>query len=1016
MIKHKFLPAVALLMGLSMQAAPVSVNQARQQARQFMAERGISLTTKTVTKAPRQGQTTTEESSYYIFNADAERGFVVISGDDRTPSVLGYTDKGHFDMENMPEGLKWLLQNYEEQITAINKPVSRRAEKDEAGAKPMPQPAKHNIAPLMTTTWNQGGPYNDLCPRYIKGDGTEGDHSATGCVATAIAQVINYYRHPDALLRAIPSYTLNYDLDNGGKKTITVQGIRKGTTIDWDNMLDNYNGSETEEQKTAIAQLMYYVGVGCKMGYGPSSGAGYPEGVKALINNFGFDDGAHIENRGNHTIESWANLLYNELATGHPIAFAASNSGGAHAFVLDGYDTEGLYHVNWGWGGLDDGYFRIDVMAPDNNSGIGASATPDGYNMGQDAIIGLRLPDDIDAPQEQPKLTVNDWEIRSGNKFFANYVNWSGVSTQWDMAIGYVNKDGDIVPIGNKQSNQLGTNYYVGLEFTISGLEPGTYHIVPISKRSAVQDWQTHVNPDIRYLQAEVAENGDMTLSLHPVEDVTVTGITFPGNHKVNENQPIFATFKNNADEYYREIHVLVSQTEDKGESIGRTAVTMTEGGETVASFIFKPEKTGTWNVWLSTDNRGNNIVGQATVNITTEGVKKERNLRYVSHSITNKSNNVIYGNRMQGKVSIINQAQEAYDDNIRLWLFKLASNGYFYGANSVYIPVHIEPSETKQVSFDFDNLDLGATYNMSIIYGDSEGGDINDGGLKSMGNTQAGVMYWTAANTLSGTAPKSSFTVPTTAVAVDMSSVGNVMKTVRPNSNPNTLYFASENIKGLESSNLIINNEADKICLIDGYNFLSPRRFKAKEVEYKRLPASSKWDALTLPFEVSSIPSRVIAKTFTKEENGKAYFESVDKIEAGVPHVIYTTKTDSITFSATDATILSTTTNMMSLTNNYQFIGTTAKNKQKAGIMIINEEGTAFVPTTDATQVNAFRAWLVAPEDIKSVEIGMEEVLGITSFTQQLQLNIIFDLQGRRVVGKNKGIYIQNGKKYIVK
>ena len=83
---------------------------------------------------------------------------------------------------------------------------------------------------------------------------------------------------------------------------------------------------------------------------------------------------------------------------------------------------------------------------------------------------------------------------------------------------------------------------------------------------------------------------------------------------------------------------------------------------------------------------------------------------------------------------------------------------------------------------------------------------------------------------------------------------------------------------------------------------------------------------------------------------------------------------------------------------------------------MIINEEGTAFVPTTDATQVNAFRAWLVAPEDIKSVEIGMEEVLGITSFTQQLQLNIIFDLQGRRVVGKNKGIYIQNGKKYIVK
>ena len=92
---------------------------------------------------------------------------------------------------------------------------------------------------------------------------------------------------------------------------------------------------------------MYWVGVGCKMSYGGSSAAGFPEGVKALINYFGYDDGTHIESRGNFTASAWEDLLYNELLTGHPIAFAGTNTGGAHAFVLDGYDIDGLFHVNW---------------------------------------------------------------------------------------------------------------------------------------------------------------------------------------------------------------------------------------------------------------------------------------------------------------------------------------------------------------------------------------------------------------------------------------------------------------------------------------------------------------------------------------------------------------------------------------------------------------------------------------------------------------------------------------------
>ena len=125
--------------------------------------------------------------------------------------------------------------------------------------------------------------------------------------------------------RMIPGYSQVYKTLDGDKR-IQLRNIPAGSVIDWGHILDEYHGGETDEQKQAIAQLMYWVGVGCKMSYGGSSAAGFPEGVKALINYFGYDDGTHIESRGNFTASAWEDLLYNELLTGHPIAFAGTNT------------------------------------------------------------------------------------------------------------------------------------------------------------------------------------------------------------------------------------------------------------------------------------------------------------------------------------------------------------------------------------------------------------------------------------------------------------------------------------------------------------------------------------------------------------------------------------------------------------------------------------------------------------------------------------------------------------------
>jgi len=1026
----KKLPFILLFAGfLCMHAvsAPVTPQQARMRAAEFMSARGFSISDKSPLKARRVRSVETSKddnssignadlSSYYVFHESTGQGYVIISGDDRTESVLGYSTHGRFDEDHLPEGLQWLLQMYAGQIEKLSQ--------DNHGELSSPQrvkPVRRPIAPLLATLWNQDNPYNLLCPRYYKEDGTQGDRSATGCVATAIAQVMAYYRYPAQTIRLIPGYSQNYETEQGEKR-VQLRNIPSGSVIDWANMLDEYHGGETEAQQQAVAQLMYWVGIGCKMGYGLSSAAGFPEGVNALINYFGYDDGTHIESRGNYSAEGWHNLLYNEIADGHPVAFAGTNSGGAHAFVLDGYDIDGLFHVNWGWGGMDNGYFRLDVLAPDDNSGIGASATPDAYNMGQDAIIGMRLPDDVTAPATAYRLTVNDWEIRNGNTFFANYVNWSGVTADWNMGIGYVGDNGEMVIVGSYQTQQLSPNTYVGREFVVRGLSAGTYHLVPVSKRASDRVWQTHVNPDITYILAEVDADGNVKLSKHPIENITMTQMSFPGNHKLGERQLVEATFSNQGDEYLREIHLLASRTDSKGKAICRTNVGIAVGGETTARFSFTPDATGTWNVWLATDSEGRNVIGQGSVVITEEGVAATHSLRYVSHSMNNRSNNVVYGNKMQGKVTILNQHSEAFDGKVRLWLFKLADNGYYYGASSIYVPMHIDPNKTAQASFFFDQLELGATYAMSILY--EGGGDITDGGLRELGRTQAGILYWQQNATMSGMAPASVIRTPSAAVAIDMSSMSSAIGSVVPNENPNTLYILSEGStcpEGLENANVIIGKHSEHITLSDSYGYFSPLSFSAASATYTRTPTADRWETIALPFGVSELPEKIEIQEFTQvDDDGNVVFAPAQQMQGNVPYLMRSVQGSELEFKAKDTRFLpSVNFPMVVGTDEHRFCGTTIR-KRMSNIFVLNEEATAFLPTTSQAQVDPFRAYFTAPSSVGSIPTP-QSATGIGHHLQSdespLQQTIIYDLQGRRVTWPPiPGIYIRNGKKIIIK
>ena len=1027
------------LLSLAAMAAPLSAQQARQRVAAQFSARGVSLASQPVLTAPQyfkgkrsvghRQSSIVNDAAFYVFPTNQGQGYVILSGDDRTEPILAYSDHDAFPVEgsaeSLPDGLQWLLQSYAAQIRLLDALPSGSSSQSSAAARSARrnQQARRPVPPLLQTLWNQGHPYNLLCPRYYREDGTQGDLSATGCVATAIAQVMAYYRYPEKTLRMIPGYALTYPTSQGEKR-VQLRNIPAGSVIQWENMADNYVGAETEAQQQAVAELMYWVGVGCKMGYGPSSGAGFPEGVKALINYFGYDDATRIESRGNYTAAAWDNLLYGEIASGHPIAFAGTNTGGAHAFVLDGYDLDGLYHVNWGWGGMCNGYFRIDVLAPDDNSGIGASITPDAYNMGQDAIIGMQRPDDVPAPEVLPQLTVNDWEIRQGNVFFANYVNWSGVSADWNMGIARVDEAGNLVVLGSYRTQWLGTDTYVGCEFPVKGLQEGVHRLVPVSKRASDGQWQSKCNPELTYILAVVDAAGNVNLSFKPTESIRMTAMNFPGNLRRGDRQPVVATFHNDGDEYLREIHLLASRTSSKGEAICRTNVGILADGDATAAFSFTPDASGTWNVWLATDRDGRNVVGQGTVVISDQGIAPTHNLRYVSNSIGNRSAGVVYGNMMQGKVTILNQAAEPFDGKLRLWLHKKGDGDYYYGATSIYVPMHIDPSKTAQASFFFDHLELGATYALSILY--EEGGDIVDGGLRQMGRTQAGIVCWQQNMTLSGLPPTHTVNTPSAAVAVDMSSLPGYVTTVVPNANPNTIYIfaAGETCpEGLDGHNTVIGGRASSITLTDGYGFFSPLAFTADEATYSRPSQPDRWQTIALPFAVSSLPDGVALQEFAEVgDDGQVVFAPVQQMEGHVPYLLLASAADDLVFGASGVRFLSAAdVPMMVGTDDYRFCGTTVS-RRLDGIFALNAEGTAFEPADTPVQVDAFRAYFTAPAALTAIPTPSQptgiEVVGQS--TPPADHSAIYDLSGRRIASGQhsiaKGIYIQNHKKMLIR
>ena len=996
-------------------AEPVGKQTALYTAQSYMLAKGkVVNTARKPFKAARKdaASVTGEEETpyYYVFNAEGNGGYVIVSGDDRTEPVLGYVEQGTFDPENIPENMRSWLQLYADQIKYIidndlqpNSPLLKKRNKVSG--------TRHSIPELLTTRWNQGRPYNLTCPDYyLEDDEKEAtalplrSGPATGCTATAMAQVMRFYRFPEKTKAIIPGYTITYtSKKNGSRKTTTQKSIPRNTPIDWDNMQDTYNWEDNHvanAQDSAVANLMHYCGQAVNMHYGPSSGANFS--AEAYIKYFGYDNSCYVGERYDYSIDDWFDMLYNEIEQGYPVLFSGYSSGGGHAFVLDGFDGDNLFHLNWGWGGGSNGWFLVGILNPGDNSGIGASSSSDGYSMGQRALFNLRLPDNNNA---DTYLFIKDVSV-TGTSIKATFENRTGASGSFHAAIVRENEEGGLSVVGTQQTlSSLAANSSQTKTFAIKGKLPeGTYKLSPASKATKNTVWRPKYNMDNHYIEAVVDSTGAVTLT--PVDinngnSISIDTIVFPGLRIVGQEQEVKVTYRNNGNEYFKEVHFFASQTQEMIYTENRSMVAVRKGETVEVSYFFTPEETGTYNLWFCTGRDGSGLVGTGTMEIVEESQAVRPNLAVSSYSISNLADGSAYGKRLIGKASIRNNGRVEFMGAIRLQVWRQPNgSGSAWGGSSHTYSVELAPGKIASIDFEFDDLNEGDKYYISASYV-NQGGELGNGGVWDLGGwmMRSGTLSWKNDGTPTGKAYSANMSTLATVCGVFADCSKNIVR-MTPNKNPNTIYAFSESMDvptTLNASNAVSGKHASSIYLVSDYPFYTPVSFSADSASFTysfpETENGTQWHAFTMPFVidsifVDSIPVSLndslkhfwIYEFIAQGDNGEVIFAPATVLRGYTPYIIAADSTmagRSIVFSSLNVPFYKTGSDKMVITSqDFKFHGNTYAPKLK-NCYILNEEGTAFeyVTTTKALPAMASYFTTTLPEETLPLSIVLPEI-----------------------------------------
>ena len=706
-------------------AEQVSENEALGIAAQFMKHRGLgSISATQPTRMMRHNATTPQACAYYVFNAQKDKGFVIVSGDDRTEPVLGYSDKGNFDPANVPENMQAWLDQYVEEIAMLDAGVIIQ-DKPQANAHPKYMNA---VSPLLNSQWDQGAPFNFQCPQ------SDGNYCVTGCVATAMAQIMYYHHWPSSTSQTIPGYTQSSDVN------YTMHGTTYpslgAATFNWNAMKDYYSISETSTTATAnaaVARLMRYCGQAAKMDYGVNESAAVATS-EVYVDYFRFSSKARKLYRFDYSYNTWESFVQTELAAGRPIVYVGRKHSGGHCFVCDGYDGNGYYHFNWGWRGNYDGYFLLTALNP-SGGGIGSASGNNGYMIGNYIIIGLE-PNTV-STNERNSVTEcfavsaqNDTYTRSSSSdpFVITvgcfYSSNTLVSRTYDLTWGIFDSSG-FAQIGYYGNPHNATFNYISdrtdnvTRTLVFGKDyaDGTYYLRPICRESGSLSWIPCHCSGLNYIKAII--NGN-TLTLTEVnkgfsggvgtntEGVSASITEYSTIKKVNRPLEVKVKVTKNCLADYFPFYLFANN-----KRVGANAINLKNSSSGYVTINYSPVASGINNIKITGDTWGNYVYCTGSVDVAAASAG------YLSMTITggNTNNNQTADNYLHFRFKVTNNLSTAYNDYIFARIYKKDATGNFYFLKENKITLNLAGSASTLANYTFSSLEPGEYYVRFFYY-----------------------------------------------------------------------------------------------------------------------------------------------------------------------------------------------------------------------------------------------------------------------------------------------------------
>ena len=973
-MKRSYLFSIILLCSVSAFAGPVTIDEAAEKASAFLRARGVvGQNTISLAYQCRPVSTTgmaapAKDAYYYVFNNE-NKGFVIVSGDDCADDVLGYSETGSFEVDNIPENLRGLLDCYAAEIewARANK-VSLSSQAKASAPAYVSSVTSQAIAPLLPSRWAQYDPYNLLCF-------TSSGYAAAGCTAVSMAQVMNYYKWPKKSTTSIPGYTIS---GWGSRSALPA------TTFSWSLIKDNYSrtdASDTESRKE-VAKLVEYCGRSIQTEYYSSSSSAYMEYISpALCNYFGYENVARIKERQFYTTAEWNNMLLNELKNGRPVIYSAKKNGNTgHAFVVDGFDGSDMYHINTGWGLTGCGYYKLSAL---NIYWASSKYTysPGSYSIEQKAVFGIS-PTVVDGskggmtlldlyihPTSSSAVRVNDTTFTMTTKGLnkvkvrCKYTK-TGPKSTYNIGLALF-KDGKIVSVKSMLNWTLSNEYINAYSHDLSGLgvgvSDGNYILKCVDREDENHEWKECEQSDIMYVAVTI-KSGNATLKSYPVSGTNNLKVTkLQQLHDVNETNSaigknyrhIRATVKNSGtSQCNQKLYLYLNGTNKSVEGINIGP------GETVPVDFYFIASTGTYTMILKTG--AGTVIYNSSFTVTDNSSLPKLDL--VTYEVKNLIDGIVYGMDIEADLILRNSTKTAYDYNMDFDVAIEESSSYPVYHMKQHVAV--APGETVTVPLRF-----------VLAEGDRFKITVKDQNLIYM-NTKymvvsPAVVLWDGSGKHTTVVPSNTITVPASAAAVSLMGISDISKvTIKPNNNPNTLYYLRNDATvptALSKKNVVKGTKSSSITLVGGYDFYVPKSFTADKITYSFTPTlaydgKGGWQTIMLPFTVTSVTSggkavdwcrtsdndkQFLLKEFIGDTNTSIAFANVDGWSPCTPYILGIPASlinKKMVFTAANAWV-ATTEKPVSEGANFRFVASTEE-KTVTNALLLNASGSGFVMT----------------------------------------------------------------------